>query len=532
MRPKTSRSFYWAMSFIVLTPLVISLILMWAGHTRMHEFETHQQHIAHSSIEILAEDIGNIIEENHRLVKLFADDELALIVQLANNPDDYRLRAVLLKKIKRFFPHAFAFTITDTQGNPLLDDFDGYVGEICISDMQQMLASRKSNVRIHPNPYVYHYDTMAAWEDKTQKGIFFISFAPEMISRLLRAASPVGHELMLLIKDPDYLMEITEQGARNMISRDDYRLTASERAQILDLVPVRDSQWHLADLASPDLFADFRQQIYLTYGLVICAFILTALTFSWVLIYFERKRQQAEAVRDEMLSLFSHDLRTPLIGIKGAMDLLKQHSATIEQTKKAHLYRLIHDYVLHMSRIVDDILDIHKLETGSMSFNFAALPLTQLASETVAMLTDYARQFGVNLELIDKTDGMLLLWGDKQRLIQAISNLINNAVKFSPAGETVTVRTYIDHNMVKIAVEDHGPGIPAAIQPFVFQKFVHSRQHQVHNVPSTGLGLTIVKYITEAHGGHVRFETLANKGTTFVLALPLHHPAKNSGDTA
>lgn len=507
----------------MLAPVVISLILIWTGYARIAEYEVHQRYIAHSSIEILAEDIGNIIEENHRLVKLFADDELALITLVANNPDDYRLRNQLQKKIKRFFPHAFAFTIADTEGNPLLDDFDGYVGDICIADMQQMIANKKFLVRIHPNPYVYHYDTMATWEKENQKGIFFISFAPEMISRLLRAASPVGHELMLIIKDPDYLMEITENGARNIASRDDYRLTPGERAQILDMVPVRNSQWHLADLANPDLFATFRKDIYQTYGLVIAAFFLIVLTFSLVLIYFEKKRQQAESVRDEMLSLFSHDLRSPLIGIKGAMELLKAHSATIEQAKKEHLYHLMHDYVLHMSRIVDDILDVHKLESGKMSFRFEDISLSQAIAEAVAMLTDYGRQFNVKIEVVDKTHAAITLRADRQRLIQAITNLITNAIKFSHAGDSVIVRTVSKANMAIIAIEDHGPGIAPALQPFVFQKFVQSRQRQIHNVPSTGLGLTIVKHIAEAHGGNVYFETSENKGTTFFLELPIQH---------
>lgn len=140
------------------------------------------------------------------------------------------------------------------------------------------------------------------------------------------------------------------------------------------------------------------------------------------------------------------------------------------------------------------------------------------------MLTDFARQFNVKIDISDKTDGTIMLWADKQRLIQAITNLINNAIKFSPAGDSVVVRTSTAGKMATIAIEDHGPGIPASLQPFVFQKFVQSRQHQIHNVPSTGLGLTIVKHITEAHGGHVHFITAENQGTTFFLALPLHHP--------
>lgn len=520
-KKKTSTSFYWAISFVVFTPIVISLILLWVGYMRIHDFESNQRHIAHTTIERLAVDIGNIIDENNRLVRLFTTDHIDLIVRLAAHPQDDKLRELLQKKVKRFFPHSFAFTIADSKGNPLLDDFDGYIGQFCIDDMRQMIATKKYAVRIHPNPYVYHYDTMTTWHDKGKSGIFFVSFVPSTIARLLRAASPAGHELMLLIKNQDYLMEITEKGARNTTIRKNYHLNTKERARILDMVPVRHSRWQLADMQKPGLFTNFRIKTYRTFGMIIVAFILIAVTFSIVLVHFERKRQQAESMRDEMLSLFSHDLRSPLIGIKGAMELLKDHSSSIAQEKKEHLYNLVHDYVMHMGRIVDDILDVHKLETGKMNFHYEIIALPQLIEQAITMVSGYAGQFKVQLEVLNESNAKMNIRADRQRLIRCLTNLLINALKFSPAGETVTVRTTQEHGRAIIAIEDHGPGIPESLQAHVFQKFVQSRRRQVHNLPSTGLGLTIVKFITEAHGGRVYFESFANKGTTFFLELPI-----------
>jgi len=520
MQKKTSNTFIWAITFIVCIPLVISVILAWVGYGRIKDFESNQDRIARSTVEITSEDIGNIIEENHRLVKLFAKIERAMIARLAVNPDDYGLRGKLQTKIKEFFPHSFAFTIADTKGNPLLDDFDGFVGDICIDDMREMIATHKYAVRIHPNAYVYHYDSMATWEYKGKRGIFFVSFAPEMIARMLHAASPAGHELMLLIKQQGYLMEITEKGARNVIARNDYRLTPQERSRILEMLPVRDSKWHLADLANPDLFSKFHIQTYRTYGLLILTLIIIAIVFSLAVLHFERKRQLAESMRDEMLSLFSHDLRSPLIGIKGATELLKEHGSTIDRTKKQHLYRLIHDYVMHMGRIVDDILDVHRLENGKMEFRFEQTSLQGLLSQALEMMEGYATQFKVKLVQEHDISEDISIYGDRQRLLRAITNLIINALKFSPAGESISVVTARRGDKVVISVADHGPGIPLSLQPHVFQKFVQSRKRQVHNLPSTGLGLTIVKYIIEAHGGRVYFESTYNKGTTFYIELP------------
>lgn len=509
------------MSFIVLTPLVISFILIWVGYDRIHEYEANQKRIARSSIDILSEDIGNIIDENRHLVKLFAQDDIAMIANLAAHSDNYKLRGILQKRIKRFFPHSFAFTIADTKGNPLLDDFDGYVGDICIDDMRKMIKSKKIAVRIHPNPYVYHYDTMTTWEYQGKRGIFFVSFAPETISRLMRAASPAGHKLMLIIKEQNYLMEITEKGARNKTIRDNYHLTPNEKSRILAMIPVRDSLWNLADLKDPGLFAKFRNRTYQTYGLIILALAAIAIVFAFVLTHFEKRSQDAELMRDEMLSLFSHDLRSPLIGIKGAMELLKEHGKTIERDKKDQLYHLMYDYILHMGRIVDDIIDLHSLESGRMEFHFKPVSLHQLIEQVMSMAIACADQFGVQLKWVDKTEYDLIIHADDQRLIRAIINLITNAVKYSPSGEVVTIRTGISNHRVIIAIEDHGPGIPSSLQPYVFQKFVQSRSQQIHNIPSSGLGLTIVKHIIDAHNGLVRFETSETKGTTFYLELPL-----------
>ena len=137
------------------------------------------------------------------------------------------------------------------------------------------------------------------------------------------------------------------------------------------------------------------------------------------------------------------------------------------------------------------------------------------------MVEAYANQFGIHMQVQNQAQPEIYINVDKQRLIRVITNLITNALKFSPTGETVTIRTYREGNRAIVAIEDHGLGIPTSLQPYIFQKFVQSRKRQIHNLPSTGLGLTIVKYITEAHGGRIYFESDRNKGTTFFLELPI-----------
>ena len=139
----------------------------------------------------------------------------------------------------------FTYTISDHSGHPFLDDFNGYIGTICRDDMRKLAMDNEYSIRLHPNPHIYHYDIMGKWSDGNIDGIFFVSFKPDIIVRRLIAASPPGHELALIIKDRDYLLEINEAGSREKAPRDDYCMTEQDKSRIIDIVPIANSEWQL-----------------------------------------------------------------------------------------------------------------------------------------------------------------------------------------------------------------------------------------------------------------------------------------------
>ena len=512
-------SFYWAISFIIGTPILISLVLGWIGLERIHEYETHQRDVGTSTIKLVAEDIRAVIEEKKRLVNIYAEINRSRLAKLANQPENSQLHAAMQQDLQRWFPNMFAYTISDATGSPFLEDFDGYIGSVCLDDMRSLAIRNDYSIRLHPNPYAYHYDIMAKWGDDTFGGIFFVSFKPEVIVRRLIAASPPGHELTLIIKEREYLVEITESGSREKTPREDYRMSAQDKDRIIDMVPIANTDWQLVDLQTAELFSNFRKHIYVTYGAIISAFLLGSLIISVLLVYFEKQRLAASRMRDEMMSLFSHDLRSPLVSILGAIGLLQNRTDTHNPDDR-RLLELTYYNAKSMNRIVDDILDIHKLESGKIDFDFELIDITSTCRKACDINQSYAQEFAVFLTH-DMAEQIIQVKADEQRLLQALTNLITNAIKYSPENGTVTIHCQAKNNTVEIAIEDHGVGIPKAYQNQLFTKFTQAKQPVRKKVASTGLGLAIVKSIVEAHDGHVHFASVEGAGTTFYVELPL-----------
>lgn len=515
-------AFYWATAFIIGTPVIISFVLIWLGWGRIVEFETHQRDVGSSTIKLVAEDIRTVIEDKKRLVNIYAEINRSRLTRLAKQPDDTRLQAELQRDLQHWFPNMFTYTISDLTGSPYLEDFDGFIGTICLDDMRNLALNNDYSIRLHPNAFAYHYDIMGKWGDNNLGGVFFVSFKPEVIVRRLVAASPPGHELALIIKERNYLIEITESGSREKTPSEDYRMPEQDKRRILDMFPVASTDWQLVDMQAAGLFTDFKRHIYVTYGAIIGAFLFGSIIISLLLIHFEKQRLTASRMQDDMMSLFSHDLRSPLVSILGAIGFI-QNTTDLNSAENRRLLELTHDNARIMNRIVDDILDVYKLESGNMDFDFELVEICAICKKAGEINQSYAQEFTVILTQ-DIAEQEIQVKADAQRLLQALTNLITNAIKYSPENGTVTLRCQVRDDSAVIIIEDHGVGIPKVYQQQLFTKFTQAMQPVRKKVASTGLGLTIVKSIIEAHGGRVYFTSTEGTGTTFYVELPLVSP--------
>ena len=233
------------------------------------------------------------------------------------------------------------------------------------------------------------------------------------------------------------------------------------------------------------------------------------------------KEREVDKMKSEFISLASHQLRTPLTGIRWFADLLlKGKAGEISATQKDFIQQ-IYDSNARLIKLVEELLNISHIETGN-KFNLVMQP-TDIAPIINSLTTDMVALAAQHQVTIVKGEEfpvqcMLNVDGDKMR--EVLQNLMSNAVKYSKLGGTGTIGINKEGNETIISVADQGLGIPKAQQGRMFEKFFRADNVQSAETDGTGLGLYIAKAITEKHGGKIWFESEENKGTTFYISLP------------
>lgn len=230
-----------------------------------------------------------------------------------------------------------------------------------------------------------------------------------------------------------------------------------------------------------------------------------------------QEHERLEAMKYEFVTAVSHELRTPLTAIRGSLELLADGDAGKLPSAAERVVAMAARGSQRLSRLVDDIIDLERLERGAFSFQPTPQPLAPLLADAVAPLRRLAEDRGVELVLLPTTAAATC---DGDRTIQAVVNLVGNALKFSPNGGTVTISAQEDGDEVVIAVADQGRGIPADQLESIFERFhqVEDGDHREH--AGAGLGLPITKYIVEGHAGRIWVESAVNVGSTFRFTLP------------
>ncbi|MDO8637478.1 MAG: GAF domain-containing protein, partial [Dehalococcoidia bacterium] len=239
---------------------------------------------------------------------------------------------------------------------------------------------------------------------------------------------------------------------------------------------------------------------------------------SGVLLRDITKEREIDRMKTEFVSLASHELRTPMTVIYGFAELLLASRGTPEE-RHSWLER-IHKETQRLTNIVDDFLNITRIESGRLSIKQAAVSLKPIIVHLVAQLGSIYRSHSFNLEIPDHFPE---LWVDAERLTQILLNLMDNAAKYSPRGGTVTVSARRDEKEDRsiIAVADNGLGISEEDLPDLFSRFHRIHRPETEGIRGTGLGLYIVKSLVELMGGKVWVESQTNKGSAFYISLPL-----------
>ena len=218
---------------------------------------------------------------------------------------------------------------------------------------------------------------------------------------------------------------------------------------------------------------------------------------------------------EQVLAAVTHDLRNPLNLVSVTTQLLMEPDLAPERRKT--VFAINARAVQRMNRLIDDLLDVVRMEAGCLYLNVGSCDIADVLVETMESFQTRATQQGLSLALCPEPPSAIV-HADKDRLLQMIDNLVGNAMKFTPRGGCVSVGGYVEPDEVRVTVADTGPGIPEELRERLFDRFWQARGADRRGL---GLGLHIAKSIAEAHGGRLWVESTIGSGSTFHFAMPM-----------
>ncbi|MEW8969924.1 MAG: ATP-binding protein [Mesobacillus sp.] len=228
------------------------------------------------------------------------------------------------------------------------------------------------------------------------------------------------------------------------------------------------------------------------------------------------KEFEVDRIKSEFVSTVSHELRTPLASILGFTELMLNRELKLDRQKK--YLSTIHNEAGRLTDLINDFLDIQRMESGKQEYEKKQLAMLPIIKKVIELQKVHSEKHELSLEFLGGRDSVI---GDAGKLEQALTNLIHNAIKYSPEGGKVGVIVFEKDSLVKIEVQDEGLGIPPEALDRLFEKFYRVDNSDRRSIGGTGLGLAIVKEIIHDHGGDISVKSQFGKGSTFTISLPV-----------
>lgn len=351
-----------------------------------------------------------------------------------------------------------------------------------------------------------------------------ISNLVEQRTRELAAIFENAAEAILVVNEAGVIQKANPAAAELFA----YPLAEFNYLQIADLVP--SLQDKLSALSFSNLSDDLRETLGrrsdgtdLSVELSISPVDIKEQKLFTFIIHDVTARRKVDLLKAEFISTVSHELRTPLTSIKGALSIVLSGNAGSLDEKVGELLAIAKNNADRLSRLVNDILDIDKLEFGNVQLNIQPIAIYPLLKQAIEQNQAYAERYGIQLQLdLPPEELMLLVVNiDTDRFLQVMSNLLSNAIKFSYRQSLVRVKLQREADNILISVIDKGQGIPEEFRQRIFTKFAQADSSDTRRRDGTGLGLSITKAIVDAMGGAIDYVSAINEGATFTIRLPI-----------
>lgn len=231
------------------------------------------------------------------------------------------------------------------------------------------------------------------------------------------------------------------------------------------------------------------------------------------------REKEIDKMKSEFISIASHQLRSPLSNLKWLLEIMKKQEIGQINQEQQKIINLMDDSNKRLIKLVQELLNISRIEEGKIGFDLKKLDLNKIIQEVINDLLESAKQKNIKINFSKQELPQILIDQDTIRMV--IQNLIDNAIKYTKSNNPIEINSKIDNNNIIVSVKDSGIGIPQKDQPKIFSKFHRSQNAKNLAVNGTGLGLYIAKQIIEKHKGKIWFNSKENQGTSFYISLPL-----------
>ena len=262
--------------------------------------------------------------------------------------------------------------------------------------------------------------------------------------------------------------------------------------------------------------------IYLLIGTVfiIILFLLVAVRL-WDYAILYKKIKEVDKMKDEFISVASHELRTPVTGIRGYISMILEGSMGKTNKRITDSLKLVEDATKRLAVLIDDLLNVSRIEQGRMKIISKPVNIKNIIEDTIKKLKIQADEKNLSLKFITHDNNFPLINIDNDRLKQVLINLIGNAIKYTPQGSVKIITEEKDNKILELRIKDTGIGMSTDDRERLFEKFYRVQNERTKNITGTGLGLWITKRLVELMGGKIKVDSIENIGTQVTLVWPI-----------